>query len=103
MRALLSEQYEKLWIARSTRRIPLLVKIAPDLADNDIDAIADLALELGLDGIIATNTTVSRDHLASDPDEVGKGGAAACPAPLSSRAHCRSCNGCTQGSVTDSC
>nr|WP_026214551.1 quinone-dependent dihydroorotate dehydrogenase [Nonomuraea coxensis] len=40
------------------RRTPLLVKIAPDLADEDVDAIADLALELGLDGIIATNTTV---------------------------------------------
>ena len=41
-------------------RVPLLVKIAPDLADADIDAIADLALELGLDGIIATNTTIAR-------------------------------------------
>src|SRR5689334_8917214 len=36
------------------RRVPLLVKIAPDLADADVDAVADLALELGLDGIIAT-------------------------------------------------
>lgn len=40
------------------RRTPLLVKIAPDLADEDIDAVADLALDLGLDGIIATNTTI---------------------------------------------
>jgi dihydroorotate dehydrogenase len=58
-------------------RVPLLVKIAPDLADDDIDAIADLAIELGLDGIIATNTTVSRDHLHSDPsvvDAAGPGG-----------------------------
>lgn len=45
------------------RRVPLLVKIAPDLADDDVDAVADLALELGLDGIIATNTTVARDGL----------------------------------------
>jgi len=55
----------------------LLVKIAPDLADEDIDAVADLAMELGVDGIIATNTTISRDHLASDPAEVaalGTGG-----------------------------
>ncbi|MEW2517439.1 quinone-dependent dihydroorotate dehydrogenase [Actinacidiphila alni] len=51
------------------RRVPLLVKIAPDLADEDVDAVADLAVELGLDGIIATNTTVARDGLglASDP------------------------------------
>ncbi|GFH38575.1 quinone-dependent dihydroorotate dehydrogenase [Streptomyces pacificus] len=51
------------------RRVPLLVKIAPDLADEDVDAVADLAVELGLDGIIATNTTLARDGLGlrSDP------------------------------------
>ena len=38
--------------------VPVLVKIAPDLGDEEIDAIADVALEQGLDGIIATNTTV---------------------------------------------
>ncbi|WP_430869036.1 quinone-dependent dihydroorotate dehydrogenase [Demequina aurantiaca] len=42
--------------------VPLLVKIAPDLADEDVDAVADLALELGLDGIVATNTTISHDR-----------------------------------------
>jgi dihydroorotate dehydrogenase len=57
------------------RRVPLLVKIAPDLADSDIDAIADLALELGLDGIIATNTTISREGLATGPAEVAAAGA----------------------------
>ncbi|MEO6471345.1 MAG: quinone-dependent dihydroorotate dehydrogenase [Aeromicrobium sp.] len=44
----------------TTDRVPLLVKIAPDLADADVDDIADLALELGLDGVIATNTTIDR-------------------------------------------
>ena len=43
-------------------RVPLLVKIAPDLADEDVDAVADLALELGLDGVIATNTTIAHDR-----------------------------------------
>ncbi|MEV4477309.1 quinone-dependent dihydroorotate dehydrogenase [Nonomuraea salmonea] len=43
------------------RRTPLLVKIAPDLADEDVDAVAELAMELGLDGIIATNTTIRHD------------------------------------------
>ncbi|MFF9279296.1 quinone-dependent dihydroorotate dehydrogenase [Streptomyces griseosporeus] len=47
----------------TTRRVPLLVKIAPDLANEDVDAVADLAVELGLDGIIATNTTIARDGL----------------------------------------
>jgi dihydroorotate dehydrogenase len=53
------------------RRVPLLVKIAPDLADDDIDAVADLALDLGLDGIIATNTTIGRKDLTHDPAEPG--------------------------------
>jgi dihydroorotate dehydrogenase len=64
------------------RHVPLLVKIAPDLADKDIDAVAGLALDLGLDGVIATNTTVSRDGLASDPGEVeaaGVGGLSGAP------------------------
>ncbi|WP_449061361.1 quinone-dependent dihydroorotate dehydrogenase [Planomonospora algeriensis] len=47
------------------KRTPLLVKIAPDLADEDVDAVADLALELGLDGIIATNTTIGREGVSS--------------------------------------
>jgi dihydroorotate dehydrogenase len=63
------------------RRVPLLVKIAPDLADADVDAVADLALELGLDGIIATNTTVSRDGLASPAAEVTAAGAGGLSGP----------------------
>ncbi|HEX6527495.1 MAG TPA: quinone-dependent dihydroorotate dehydrogenase [Streptosporangiaceae bacterium] len=61
--------------------VPLLVKIAPDLADEDVDAIADLAVSLGLDGIIATNTTVSRDGLASSPAEVAAAGAGGLSGP----------------------
>jgi dihydroorotate dehydrogenase len=61
--------------------IPLLVKIAPDLADEDLDAVADLALELGLAGIIATNTTVSRDHLASSAAEIAAAGAGGLSGP----------------------
>ncbi|MFE7837579.1 quinone-dependent dihydroorotate dehydrogenase [Streptomyces sp. NPDC057474] len=59
-----------------TRRVPLLVKIAPDLADEDIDAVADLAVELGLDGIIATNTTIAREGLGlkSEPSLVKEAG-----------------------------
>jgi dihydroorotate dehydrogenase len=52
-------------VRQATGRTPLLVKIAPDLADEDIDAVADLAVELGLDGIIATNTTISREKVSS--------------------------------------
>ncbi len=42
--------------------VPLLVKIAPDLANDDVDAVADLAIEAGLDGVIATNTTIAHDR-----------------------------------------
>ena len=51
------------------------MKIAPDLSDADVDAIADLAVELGLAGIVATNTTVSRDGLRTPGvDDLGPGG-----------------------------
>jgi dihydroorotate dehydrogenase len=64
-----------------SRRVPLLVKIAPDLAGADVDAIADLAVELGLDGIVATNTTTSRDGLASSAAEVAAAGAGGLSGP----------------------
>jgi dihydroorotate dehydrogenase len=63
------------------RRVPLLVKIAPDLADADVDAVADLALELGLDGIIAANTTIARDGLASPAAQVAAAGAGGLSGP----------------------
>jgi len=62
-------------LATISPRRPLLVKIAPDLNDADIDAIADLALELELDGIIATNTTISRAGLTSSAESVAACGA----------------------------
>lgn len=59
-------------------RVPLVVKIAPDLADEAVDAVADLAVELGLDGISATNTTTQRPRtLKAAPemvDAAGRGG-----------------------------
>lgn len=64
------------------RHVPLLVKIAPDLSDSDLDDVADLALDLGLDGIIATNTTITRQGLKTDPQKVvamGVGGLSGAP------------------------
>lgn len=61
---------------------PILVKIAPDLADEDVVAVADLALELGLAGVIATNTTISRDGLKTDSvkvSDIGAGGLSGAP------------------------
>ena len=47
------------------RPIPVFLKIAPDLSDPDLAALAEVAVSAGLDGIIATNTTLSRDGLTS--------------------------------------
>lgn len=54
------------------RSIPVFLKIAPDLSDADLDQLAAVALTSGVDGIIATNTTLSRDGLTSPArDETG--------------------------------
>ena len=69
------------------RHVPLLVKIAPDLADEDVLAVADLAIATGLDGIVATNTTTGREGLttpAADVAALGAGGLSG--APLTARA-----------------
>ncbi|WP_269939300.1 quinone-dependent dihydroorotate dehydrogenase [Arthrobacter sp. HY1533] len=68
--------------ASAGRHVPLLVKIAPDLADEDVADVAALALDLKLDGIICTNTTISRDGLASPSamvEEKGAGGLSGAP------------------------
>lgn len=46
-------------------RVKLLLKIAPDLSDAQIEDVARVSLESGIDGIVATNTTLSRDGLKS--------------------------------------
>ncbi|MBX7173539.1 MAG: quinone-dependent dihydroorotate dehydrogenase [Pyrinomonadaceae bacterium] len=53
------------------KKIPLLVKIAPDLSESEIEAIVDIALKLNLAGIIATNTTISRENLQTKIEETG--------------------------------
>ena len=61
---------------------PVLVKIAPDLADEDVVAVAELAISLGLAGVIATNTTISRAGLKTSSSKVeamGAGGLSGFP------------------------
>ena len=81
LRPILAGVRAALDLASPRRRVPLLVKIAPDLADTDVDAVADLALELGLDGIIATNTTISRAglHDSAAVADAGPGGLSGAP------------------------
>lgn len=66
---------------------PILLKISPDLSFADIDSSIDVVKEYNLDGIVATNTTVSREGLTtpkSKIEEIGKGGLSG--APLTKRA-----------------
>ena len=87
--------------AVADRRVPLLVKIAPDLADEDVLAVADLATAIGLDGIIATNTTISRDGLASHAGARSRRPVrAGCPGDRSPSGPWRCCGCCAAGSAT---
>ena len=60
-------------------KTPLLVKIAPDLADEDIQAVAELALQFKLDGIVATNTTIARPDSLRSPSRGEAGGLSGAP------------------------
>jgi dihydroorotate dehydrogenase len=74
-------------VQRVAEGVPLLVKIAPDLADKDVVQVADLAVAIGLAGMIATNTTISRDGLVSDAATVERAGAGGLSGqPLTERA-----------------
>jgi dihydroorotate dehydrogenase len=54
---------------------PVLVKIAPDLNENEIESIVDICLRHGIGGIIATNTTISRENLkTTGVERLGPGG-----------------------------
>ena len=54
---------------------PILLKIAPDLTAEQIDDVIDLALEIKLDGLVASNTTINRDQLTTDHSRLTKIGA----------------------------
>ena len=60
------------------RPIPIFLKIAPDLTDDDLAAIAGVAMDAGIAGLIATNTTLARDGLHS-PHRVETGGLSGVP------------------------
>ena len=60
-------------------RRPLLIKIAPDLAWGELDEILQVALDQGIDGIIATNTTVNRAGLSQEASHSSRGGLSGVP------------------------
>jgi dihydroorotate dehydrogenase len=59
---------------RHAKKKPLLVKVAPDLDDEQIEAIAAIALKHQVDGLIATNTTIAREAVAGHPHATQAGG-----------------------------
>ncbi|NII73731.1 dihydroorotate dehydrogenase [Dyella sp. SG562] len=69
----LREAQERLG-AQSGQRKPMLLKIAPDLAEAELDGIAEVLLATGIDGLICTNTTIERGHVASSPHGNETGG-----------------------------
>ncbi|ROP50445.1 MULTISPECIES: quinone-dependent dihydroorotate dehydrogenase [unclassified Rathayibacter] len=74
-------------VAEAADTTPLLVKIAPDLSDEEVVRVAELAVRLGLAGVIATNTTLSREGLRTDRAVVERAGAGGLSgAPLAARA-----------------
>lgn len=73
-------------VKEAAQGTPVLVKIAPDLDDTEVRRIAELAVALGLDGIIATNTTLSRSGLRTPPGTIADAGAGGLSgAPLAAR------------------
>ncbi|CAB3644792.1 MULTISPECIES: quinone-dependent dihydroorotate dehydrogenase [Achromobacter] len=61
------------------RRVPMAVKIAPDLTNEQIDSIAETLPRHGIDGVIATNTTLSRDAVTGQPHAEEAGGLSGAP------------------------
>ncbi len=53
---------------------PILLKIAPDLSDGQLDDIVDICQSLSIDGIVATNTTISRDGLVTSDQQLSSAG-----------------------------
>jgi dihydroorotate dehydrogenase len=79
---LLEAVRDELVSAVPDRTVPLLVKITTDLAAEDVEAVADMSVRLGLDGVVATNTTVSREGLRTpraEVDALGAGGVSGLP------------------------
>jgi dihydroorotate dehydrogenase len=70
-------------VRTTAARVPLLVKVAPDLDERELELIVDVARRTGVDGIIATNTTTERANLSHTPEGVvsaiGAGGLSGAP------------------------
>ena len=73
-------------VAEHGRKVPLLLKIAPDLSEAETASISASVIAGGFDGIIATNTTISREGVENSPFAAEGGGLSGAPVFLSSTA-----------------
>jgi dihydroorotate dehydrogenase len=88
-----AEALERLLVALQARNQalkpkPLLLKIAPDISESELEAVADICIRLNLSGIVATNTTTSRENLKTNKNllnQIGNGGLSG--RPLNSRSN----------------
>lgn len=91
---------EQLRLQRKYQRyIPLLLKIAPDLSEEDISTIAGLLIEFAIDAVIATNTTISREAISDHPLAHETGGLSGAPLKNKSTEVVRSLAGALNGKI----
>jgi dihydroorotate dehydrogenase len=67
------------------RQVPVAVKIAPDMSQDEIEQFCDLLIKHEIDGVIATNTTLSRDGVEDSPRSTEAGGLSGAPLTIRSR------------------
>lgn len=88
--------------AKATAK-PILLKIAPDLSQEQIDDVIDLAIEIKLDGLVATNTTISRNALSEKSkvksEKIGAGGLSGLPLKNTSTEIVQYISGKTKGEI----
>jgi dihydroorotate dehydrogenase len=94
----LKERQQQLHVQHGVYR-PLLVKIAPDLVEYDVEDIAQSFLQFSLDGVIATNTTIDKSSLAGTPLADEAGGLSGAPVFSKSTAVLQQLSGLLQGRI----
>jgi dihydroorotate dehydrogenase len=89
--------------SQKTVQKPILLKIAPDLTNEQLDDVIDLSTEIELDGLVATNTTISREGLSEDSkvksEKIGAGGLSGLPVKKRSTEVVQYIHSKTKGSI----
>ncbi|HEY7886524.1 MAG TPA: quinone-dependent dihydroorotate dehydrogenase [Cellvibrionaceae bacterium] len=91
---------EQLALAESQGRyVPIAVKIAPDMTDEEIQSVAEALLKQKMDAVIATNTTIGREGVESDPQHTEAGGLSGAPVRHKSTHVVRTLAAALQGAI----